>query len=179
MFLHLSVILFTGEFCLNACWDTTPLGAGTPPPWTRHPQEQATPPPGADTPLSRHPPRPGNPQSRHPPRPGIPPGADTPRAETATAADGTHPIGMHSCYYLHLLLFTLIVDFKIWFLTFVQLIFTIIINSLYVSGMIETISSGSNTYKTKISIMIPFVQKIFVHLFLYHYVKSSFFLSTC
>ena len=26
-----------------------------------------------------------------------PPRADTPPPETATAADGTHPIGMHSC----------------------------------------------------------------------------------
>ena len=41
-----------------------------------------TTPPGKDTPWSRHPSR-----SRHPP------------GETATAADGTHPTGMHSCYY--------------------------------------------------------------------------------
>ena len=39
MFLHVSVILFTGGVCLSACWDTTPprprtppLGADTPPP---------------------------------------------------------------------------------------------------------------------------------------------------
>ena len=80
MFLHLSVILFTGGrgFCFSACWDTTPPG-------TRHPPEQTPPeqtPPweqtllGADTPCSRPPP---------------------PGAETATAADGTHPTGMHSC----------------------------------------------------------------------------------
>ena len=29
-----------------------------------------------------------------------PPGADTPPKETATAADGTHPTGMHSCSIL-------------------------------------------------------------------------------
>ena len=55
MFLHLSVILFTG-------------GAEPPPPGKE-----------ADTPRTR---------GRHPPpRPG----------EKATAADGTHPTGMHSC----------------------------------------------------------------------------------
>ena len=44
IFLHLSVILFTGGgFCLNACWDTSP-------PDQADPLEQ-TPPPGADTPL--------------------------------------------------------------------------------------------------------------------------------
>ena len=50
-----------------------------------HPWEQT--PPGADTPLEQTPPG-----SRHPP------GADTPSPrDTATAADGTHPTGMHSC----------------------------------------------------------------------------------
>ena len=73
MFLHLSVSHSVhGGVCLSACWDTTPLGAGIPPeqarPWTRPPR-------------TRHPSG-----SRH--RPG---------AETATAADGTHPTGMHSC----------------------------------------------------------------------------------
>ena len=59
-----------------------------------------------------------------------------------------HPLvasTIKSYYYLHLLFFTLIVDFKI----FVQFIFTITINSLYVSGMIETILLRSNIYKTK------------------------------
>ena len=64
VFLHLSVILFTGGgVCLSACWDTTTPREQTPP-RTRHP-------PGADTP---------------------------PDQQTATVADGTHPIGMHSCY---------------------------------------------------------------------------------
>ena len=95
-----------------------------------------------------------------------------------------------SYYYLHLLFFTLIVDFKIWFLTFVQFIFTITINSLYVSGMIETILLRSNIYKTKninndffCSQNLCIVMLRITHLFLYHYVnsfkKSSFFLSTC
>ena len=46
----------------------------TTPPWEQTP----SPPPGAETP---------------------PPGADTPPEQTATAADGTHPTGMHSCCY--------------------------------------------------------------------------------
>ena len=63
-------------------------------------------PPGADTtPRSRPP------QSRHPFQSRHPPGADTPQQtplpqeqtpqprETATAADSTHPTGMHSCYF--------------------------------------------------------------------------------
>ena len=64
IFLHLSIILFTGGVCLSACWDTTPPDQAQPPK-TRHP-----------------------PGTRHHPPPG---------AETATAADGTHPTGMHSC----------------------------------------------------------------------------------
>ena len=82
MFLHLSVILFTGEGEVSAArsrdggvrlraWGVHPLG--------RHPQAdpQAGNPPGqtpfyADT------------APQHP--------------ETATAADGTHPTGMHSCF---------------------------------------------------------------------------------
>ena len=34
IFLHLSVILFTGGVCLSACWDTTPQDQA--PPWSRH-----------------------------------------------------------------------------------------------------------------------------------------------
>ena len=93
MFLHLSVILFTGG-CLPQCMlGYTPSGADTP--WSRHPPgadipSQQTPleqtptpeqtPPGADTPeqtpptpweqtlpLSRHPPEQTPPRSRHPP----------------------------------------------------------------------------------------------------------------
>ena len=66
-----------------------PLGADTP--WSRHPQGQMPPgsrcPPGADTPQSRQfPLEQTPPRSRHPPR------------KTATAADVTHPTGMHSCF---------------------------------------------------------------------------------
>ena len=73
----------------------TPLGADHPPrsrdthaPQSRHPPlEQAPPPMGADTrPRSR------SPVSRHTPR-----SRQTPQ-DTATAADGTHPTGMHSCF---------------------------------------------------------------------------------
>ena len=60
-----------GGVCLSACWDTTPPPRGRQAPRT-----------GA-----------GTPRTRHPPRPGTPPGA-----EMATAADGTHPTGMHSCF---------------------------------------------------------------------------------
>ena len=55
--------------------------AGIPPP-----QEQT--PPG-----SRHPPEQTPSRSRHPP------GADTSPRDTVTAADGTHPTGMHSCAF--------------------------------------------------------------------------------
>ena len=71
MFLYLSVILFhRGGGCLSQCM----LGY--------------TPSPGADI----------------PPELTLPPGADTPQGQTsptqqtATAVDGTHPTGMHSCH---------------------------------------------------------------------------------
>ena len=74
MFLHVSAILSTGE-----CLADSPLG--------RHPQ--------ADTPL-------GRPLGRHPqadtPPTDTPLGRHAPPPVTATAADGTHPTGMHSCY---------------------------------------------------------------------------------
>ena len=104
LFLHLSVILFTGGVCLSACWDTpreqTPPGADTPqsrqPPQSRHPPGADTPrsrhPPGADTPpRSRHPPEQTPPGSRHPP----PPRKQTPAYGLQAA--GTHPTGMHYC----------------------------------------------------------------------------------
>ena len=78
IFLHLSVILFTGGVCLSACWDTTPPEQTPPPPeqtntpGSRHPLEQNPPgadPPGADTP----------PQEQTPPR------ADTPPEQTPPA----------------------------------------------------------------------------------------------
>ena len=69
---------------------------------------RSRPPPGADTPRGKHPPVADIPSgSRHHPPPywsrhplgADPPGADTPPRDTATAADGTHPTGMHSCDY--------------------------------------------------------------------------------
>ena len=86
MFLHLSVILFTGGVCIPAC-----TGADTP--WADISQHALRQTPllgrhvpactGADTPEQTYP---SMHWGRHPP-PG----------QTATAADGTHPTGMHSC----------------------------------------------------------------------------------
>ena len=84
-----------GGVCLSACWDTTP-------PRTRHPRCRH--PPEQTPPRTRHPPR-----SRHPPgtrhhHPGAgtpqrtPLGPGTPQ-QMATVADGTHPTGMHSCFF--------------------------------------------------------------------------------
>ena len=90
IFLHLSVILFTGGgVCLSACWDTIPPGADPPgadtPPQSRHPPLEQTPPgqtpPGADTPQSRHP----------------PPEKQTPAYGQWAAS--THPTGMHPCVF--------------------------------------------------------------------------------
>ena len=65
-----------------------------------------TPPCGADTPREQTPLGADTPRSRHPLEADTPPGADqthTPSpplpGETATHADGTNPIGMHSCLY--------------------------------------------------------------------------------
>ena len=106
IFLHLFVILFTGGFCLSACWDTAPPrsrtpppGADTPtPPGAATPQEQSSPrtrPPGADTPWEET-----------PPRDQTPPGADTPPPGKQTPAYGLraaywNPTGMHSCFSYH------------------------------------------------------------------------------
>ena len=86
----LSVILFMGGVCPIACWDTLPGSE-------------------ADIPLSRHPPW------------GTPPQADTPRVrgrppgQMATAADGTHHIGMNSCFYYGLFGYlNTVKDFSIW-----------------------------------------------------------------
>ena len=86
IFLHLSVILFTGEVCLSACWDTThPPGRRTSPA-KETPQEGGTPlegeppgrrPPGKETPLPRRPPwketPQGGPQDGGTPHEGDPP----------------------------------------------------------------------------------------------------------
>ena len=58
--------------------------------------------PMADTPPGRHPPRADTPQTNTSPPNQTPSQADTPLGrhpprQTATVADGTHPIGKHSC----------------------------------------------------------------------------------
>ena len=91
MFLHLSVILFTGG-CPPQCMlgYTHPLDR-------QHPREvhtlprKHTPSPGS-TPPRKHPPE-APPREAHPPR-STPSGSTPPMV---TAADGTHPTGMHSC----------------------------------------------------------------------------------
>ena len=87
--------------------------AGIPPPKSRHPPEQTPPweqthspgsrhPPGSRPPWSRHPPGSRHPPSRHPPeqtppRNRHPPSRHPAPRDTVTAAEGTHPTGMHSC----------------------------------------------------------------------------------
>ena len=85
MFSQASVILFTGR-CLGdtPLWpprQTPPLGR---PPLGRHPHPRATP-PGQTPTLNRHTPWTDSPRQMPPPQ------------QMATAADGTHPTGMHSC----------------------------------------------------------------------------------
>ena len=64
IFLHLSVILFTGGVCLRQTPPrSTPPGSDTP--RVRHPLGQT--PPRSDTPQVRHTPRVRHPQVRHPP----------------------------------------------------------------------------------------------------------------
>ena len=96
IFLHLSVILFTGGgVCLSACWDTMP-----PPEQTHTPPEQ-TPhgnrhPPGADSPLrSRHPPRADTPQSSQPP--GTKYTTPVPRIGSTSGRYASRITGMQSC----------------------------------------------------------------------------------
>ena len=81
MFLHLSVILFTGGiFCLSACWDIDPSRSRPPGADTLLPGADL--PTGADTP---------HPRSRHPP-----PGA-VHAGRYGQQEGGTHPTGMHTC----------------------------------------------------------------------------------
>ena len=95
MFLHLSVILFTGEIChtplpwADTPWGRHPPGADTPlgRPLSRHLPGQ-TPPPGRH-PLGRHPPGQTHPPDRHPPAQCM--------LGYGQQADGTHPTGMQSC----------------------------------------------------------------------------------
>ena len=78
MFLHLSVILSTGVVSAPVHAGIHPLG--------RHPTGRHPPTPPGHTPL-----QPDSPPGRHPP-------GQTHPQQTATAADGTHPTGMHSYY---------------------------------------------------------------------------------
>ena len=87
MFLHLSVILFTG-----GVWQTPQ--ADTWGPWQTPPTQ---------TPPGRHPLQTPLPLGRHPsPQADTPPGQTCPRqtqtSHMATAEDSMHPTGMNSCY---------------------------------------------------------------------------------
>ena len=77
-----------GGVCLSACWDTHPLGRPT----QVDPSRQTPPgqtPPWADTPRqTEHPPRQTPQDTQCPVHAGI---------DMATATDGMHPSGMHSC----------------------------------------------------------------------------------
>ena len=109
MFLHVSVILFTGV-CHIAFWDTPSRTRHHPqdqaPPQTKNPPDQA--PPGADTPgtwdpappRSRHPNRSKHPLEQTPPGPGTPSMEQTPPLEqtTLTRAD-TLPCAVHAGKY--------------------------------------------------------------------------------
>ena len=101
MFLHVSVILFTGGWgvCPIACWDTSPLGPEAGTPW-----DQA--PPRAGTTRTRHSPgtryHPGAgtlhpPGTRHPLELALPPSA-VHAGIYGQQASGMHPTGMQSCY---------------------------------------------------------------------------------
>ena len=96
MCLHLSVILFTGGVSQHAMGQTP-----------RQEDTRKTP-PQEDT--KKTPPqedRPPKEDTRKPTQEDRPPGADTPLPkQTATAADGTHPTGMHSCCTLWLVYWT-------------------------------------------------------------------------
>ena len=87
----------------------TPPSQTPPSPLGRHPQVDTH--PGQTPPLGRNPHPPGQTPSlgRHPlgrqhPRPSRPLGRHPSPQQIATAADGTHPTGMHSCLDLLLLI---------------------------------------------------------------------------
>ena len=107
MFLHLLVILFTGSVYPSMHWGRhTPLGQTHPPwpdtpVWAYTPPEQ-TPPSGQTTP-GRHLPGQTSPLpsacwDTHPPAQCML--GYNPPSPAATAADGTHPTGIHSCLLL-------------------------------------------------------------------------------
>ena len=97
IFLHLSVILFTGGY----------LGRYTPrqvhtPPWADTSLWAGTPPGKVHTPLGRYTPRQVHPTGRYTPQVGTPPGRYTPQQcmlGYGQQAGGTHPTGMHSCLF--------------------------------------------------------------------------------
>ena len=106
MFLHLSVILFTGwGVCIPACNGANTPWADTPPwadsPTGRHPRGRQTPPDRHPTPLDR------SPWADNPPGQTTPLGRHTPRRTQPTPdtigygqqVGGTHSTGMHTCYF--------------------------------------------------------------------------------
>ena len=103
------ICLSTGGWgCLPQCMlgYHTPPGAdplGTDTPLEQTAPEQTPPPPGADPdppPGSRHPPLGADTpwEQTLPSWEQTPPRSRLPHQDTATAADGTHPTGMHSCF---------------------------------------------------------------------------------
>ena len=86
MFLHVSVTLSTGGGCLSH----NPLG--------RHRPLVGIHPRRADTPIGRQTPRLPPGRQTHLPPAGKSPRQNPPPPGTATAEDGTHPTGMHSCW---------------------------------------------------------------------------------
>ena len=107
IFLHLSVILFTGGVCLSACWDTTPPprtrqtspGPGRPPQTRQTPPRPGRPPPGPGRPPRDQADPPGTRQTPLPPETRHPPPKQTPAYGLRAA--GTHPTGMHSCLFIN------------------------------------------------------------------------------
>ena len=98
MLSHLSVILFTGGVSgrhpsKQTPWVDTPTPTNLHKyPLGRHHHHPAQTPPWVDTPPQTPP--------RQTPWVNTPGQTPDPPPETATAADGTHPTGMHSCYSL-------------------------------------------------------------------------------
>ena len=85
MFLHLSVILFTGRGLPQCMLGYHPLGAGTP--RTRHP------------PGSRHPPRADTPPTRHPAGSRYPLGTGTPLEQTPPWSRDGYCCGRYASYW--------------------------------------------------------------------------------
>ena len=83
----------------------TPPPGQSPPPPSRHPHWVDNPqtPHWADTPIGQTPPLADTPLGRHPLGKHPPGRHPYPPPQTTTAADSTHPIGMHSCLHIFLL----------------------------------------------------------------------------